>query len=75
MARVQARRVKIHRSYTIRQLADSLEVTEGTIRRYCKLGLPCLTDARPFLVEGRAFHEFHAEKLARKKTRLQAFEG
>lgn len=74
MGRVQARRVKMHRSYTIRQLSDLLEVTPATVRRWCKLGLPCLTDARPFLIEGHAFHEFHAEKLARKKTRLQAFE-
>lgn len=74
MARVQARRVKIHRSYTVQQLADLLEVTVGTIRRWCKLGLPCLTDARPFLILGRDFVEFHAERLARKKTQLKQFE-
>ncbi|GAB5447417.1 helix-turn-helix domain-containing protein [Gymnodinialimonas sp.] len=74
MARVQARRVKMHRSYTIQQLADLLEVTVGTVRRWCKRGLYCLTDKRPFLIEGQDFHEFHAEKLARKKTSLQAFE-
>lgn len=74
MARVQAWRVKTHRSYTFQQLADLLDVTVGTIRRWCKRGLPCLTDARPFLVEARDFHEFHADKLARKKTRLEQFE-
>ncbi|MBO6790604.1 MAG: hypothetical protein JJ894_08715 [Dinoroseobacter sp.] len=74
MARVNARRVKIHRIYTIRQLADLLEVTVGTVRRWCRLGLPCLTDMRPFLIVGRDFLEFHAEKLARKKTRLKPFE-
>ena len=74
MARVQARRVKIHRSYTFQQLADLLEVTVGTIRRWRKQGLRCLTDARPYLIEGPDFHAFHAEKLARKKTRLKPFE-
>ena len=74
MARVQARRVKMHRIYTVQQLADLLEVTPGTVRRYCKLGLPCETEKRPFLIEGRDFLEFHAEKLARKKTRLKPFE-
>ncbi|MEJ6388826.1 hypothetical protein [Gymnodinialimonas ulvae] len=66
--------MKIHRIYTIQQLADLLEVTVGTVRRWCKLGLPCLTDMRPFLIVGHDFLEFHAEKLARKKTRLQPFE-
>ena len=68
MARVKVRRVKIHRSYTIQQLADLLEVTMGTVRRWCKRGLPCLNDKRPFLIEGQDFHEFHAKTLARKKN-------
>ncbi len=74
MARVQARRVKIHRSYTFQQLAEVLEVTVGTIRRWCKLGLPYLSDARPFLILGCDFRVFHAQKLARKKTQLAQFE-
>lgn len=40
MARVQVRRVKLNRSYTFQQLADALGLTVGTIRRWCKLGLP-----------------------------------
>ncbi len=72
--RLDARRVKLHRSYTLEQLADVVGVTIGTVRRWCKMGLPCLTDTRPFLVEGRSFKVFHAEKLAAKKTRLQLFE-
>ena len=74
MARVQVRRVKVNRSYTFQQLADVLGVTVGTIRRWCKIGLPHLTDARPFLIVGRDFHEFYSENLAKKKTRLAQFE-
>jgi hypothetical protein len=74
MARVQVRRVKVRRSYTVQQLADLLGVTVGTIRRWCKLGLPCLTDARPFLIDGQDFHEFYAERLVRRRTRLKPFE-
>lgn len=74
MARVQARRVKVNRTYTFQQLADVLGLTVGTIRRWCKLGLPHLADARPFLIVGRDFHEFYAENLAKKKTRLAQFE-
>lgn len=33
-----------------------------------------LADARPFLIVGRDFHEFYAENLAKKKTRLAQFE-
>lgn len=73
MARVQARRVKKHRIYTVQQLADLMEVTPGTVRRWCKLGLPCHTDTRPFLIEGRDFLEFHAEKLSGKKVQLERF--
>ncbi|PWE31366.1 hypothetical protein DDZ14_13485 [Maritimibacter sp. 55A14] len=72
--RADVRRVKLHRSYTLEQLADLSGVTIGTVRRWCKAGLPCLTDARPFLVEGRKFKLFHAEKLAVAKTKLQPFE-
>ena len=72
--RVDARRVKLHRSYTLERLADLMGVTVGTVRRWCRSGLPCLTDSRPFLVEGREFKRFHAEKLATKKCKLQPFE-
>lgn len=74
MMRGTARRVKIHRSYTIRQLVDLLEVTVGTVRRWCKQGLRCFTDTRPFLIDGSDFHDFHAEKLEKRKTRLKPFE-
>lgn len=72
--RLDARRVKLHRSYTLEQLAENLGVTVGTIRRWCKLGLPGLTDSRPFLIQGRDFKAFHAAKLSLKKTKLAPFE-
>ena len=72
--RVDVRRVKMHRSYTHEQLADVAGVTIGTVRRWQKAGLPCLTDTRPFLVQGSDFKLFHAEKLAGAKTKLQPFE-
>jgi hypothetical protein len=72
--RIDVRRVKMHRSYTLDQLADLVGVTIGTVRRWHKSGLPCLTDTRPFLVQGGEFKRFHAENLARSKSKLQSFE-
>ena len=74
MARISARRVKTHRSYTFFQFADLLGVTVGTVRRWCKAGLPYLRDARPYLIQGSDFHAFHKAKLSTKKTRLKPFE-
>ncbi|SHH81041.1 helix-turn-helix domain-containing protein [Marivita hallyeonensis] len=74
MARISARRVKTHRSYTFFQLADLLGVTVGTVRRWCKAGLPHVSDARPYLIQGSDFHAFHKAKLSKKKTPLKTFE-
>ncbi|MFC4667565.1 helix-turn-helix domain-containing protein [Seohaeicola nanhaiensis] len=72
--RVNARRVKVHRTYTLAELADILGVTIGTVRRWCKDGLPCFKDARPFIVRGCDFKQFHADRLARKTTKLKPLE-
>ena len=72
--RINARSVKRHRSYTIEQLSELLDVTVGTVRRWTKSGLPCLTDTRPYLIQGADFQRFHAERLTRATTKLQPFE-
>lgn len=68
--RISARRVKKHRAYRIDQLADAVGVTPQTVRRWCKEGLPCLTDNKPFLIRGQDFKSFHDARLkARKRSR------
>ena len=49
-------------------------VTIGTVRNWCKQGLPCLTDKKPFLIRGRDFKTFHEKRLKRAKHKLGPFE-
>src|SRR5437762_2244097 len=51
--RVNQRRVKIHRSYTVDGAARMLGTSKGTIRRWIKSGaLPAITDQKPHLILG-----------------------
>ena len=72
--KISLRGVKTHRTYRFDQLADVLGVTVGTIRRWCRNGLPCITDQRPFLVRGRDFKEFHEVHLKGRHQKLAQFE-
>ncbi|MCH2078868.1 MAG: helix-turn-helix domain-containing protein [Rhodobacteraceae bacterium] len=74
MKRVPTHLVKTHRSYTIEELADVLRVTKATVRRWCKDGLPCFTDAKPFLIQSGDLKAWYATNLAAKKVQLGAFE-
>ncbi|MEL6608907.1 MAG: helix-turn-helix domain-containing protein [Pseudomonadota bacterium] len=74
MKRVPAHLVKTHRSYTIEELADVLRVTKATVRRWCKDGLPCFMDAKPFLIQGGDLKAWYAANLATKKVTLGEFE-
>ena len=46
------RRVKIHRPYTIEDLAATLNVHKNTIRRWAKDGLDPIDDRRPMMFRG-----------------------
>jgi excisionase family DNA binding protein len=52
-------RVKIHRSYTVEEAANVLEIDKGTIRRWVKeKGLPILGDRKPALIHGTSLKAF-----------------
>lgn len=52
-------RVKIHRSYTIEEVANVLEIAKGTIRRWVnEKGLPTLGDRKPALIHGSNLKAF-----------------
>jgi len=62
------RRVKIHRCYTIDELARVLGVARGSVRRWIKSGLPALRDQKPMLILGEdALHFLSARKRSRSK--------
>ena len=50
--RVNPRRVKRHRNYTIEEAARALGVAKATVRNWIAKGLPILKDQRPFLILG-----------------------
>lgn len=52
------RSVKVHRNYTVDDVARLLGVCKGTVRRWLKAGLPALTDRRPALILGGDLIDF-----------------
>lgn len=58
------RRVKIHRTYTVEELAVCVDVHANTVRAWIGRGLAVLDDKRPLLIEGSAARVF----LERRRT-------
>jgi hypothetical protein len=56
--RFNYRRVKIHRNYTIAELADTVGAHKHTVARWIAAGLLTTDAKRPFLVHGADFHTF-----------------
>jgi hypothetical protein len=61
------RLVKIHRSYTVEEIARLLVVHKNTVRGWLKAGLPTNDDKRPTLILGRDLIAFLQARRARKK--------
>lgn len=51
-------RVRLHRSYTVDELARSLSVCKATIRRWVENGLPVVCDRKPMLIAGADVRNF-----------------
>jgi excisionase family DNA binding protein len=66
--RPDRRRVKALRSYTIDEVARTLEVHRNTVRHWIKAGLPVIDDRRPILMLGADLAEF---LLQRRDARRQ----
>jgi len=63
------RRVKIHRNYTVEQVASRFGVHRNTVRAWLKDGLPKCDSKRPILILGRDLAEFlQARRLKNKRT-------
>lgn len=52
------RLVKIHRSYTIEEIAKLFGVHKNTVRHWMKNGLTATDDKRPMLILGRVLAAF-----------------
>ena len=71
MSRINPRRAKLHRSYTIVELADRLDVHKHTVRGWVKAGLPTVDGTRPALIHGDEFQVWWRARAKAKKRPLQ----
>lgn len=67
MRRVNPSAVKMHRSYTARELADRLGVHKNTIRHWQDAGLAPLDKSRPPIFYGDTVREFLTRRNASRK--------
>ena len=65
--RPNPRLVKIHRNYTVDEIARLLGVHKATIRQWIKQGLATIDDKRPTLVLGRDLRAFIEKRRAVNK--------
>ena len=65
--RINPNRVKTHRNYTARRLADRLGVHKNTVRHWQRNGLMAIDDQRPQLFNGAAVRTFLIERNRRRK--------
>jgi hypothetical protein len=61
------RRVKIHRSYTVEEVARLFDSHKNTVRRWVKDGLPTCDGKRPILILGCDLSAFLQDRRAKKK--------
>jgi hypothetical protein len=72
--RFNYRRVKLHRSYTIAELADRVGAHKHTVRRWIAAGLRTMGAKRPLLIHGADFRDFmKAREPIKQRCKLGEF--
>lgn len=61
------RLVKVHRSYSVEDIAQLFGLHKNTVRNWLKQGLPCIDDRRPILILGWALSRFLHERRQKAK--------
>ncbi len=61
-------KVKIHRSYTVEEVAALFDVHKNTVRTWIKKGLPVCDEQRPTLILGRDLKE-HLKRSRQNRKR------
>lgn len=62
---------KIHRNYTVEEVAELYGVFKGTVRAWIKAGLPVLNEKRPMLILGSDLVAFHQARRTKNKRQCQ----
>lgn len=55
-------RVKIHFSFTVEEIARTLNVHKNTVRGWLRAGLEAVDDRRPALIQGKVLRDFLEKK-------------
>jgi Helix-turn-helix domain len=61
------RLVKIHRNYTVEEIADLFKLHKNTVRRWIKDGLVAIDDRRPMLILGHVLVAFLQARRSKNK--------
>lgn len=69
--RINPRLAKLHRSYSVTELADILGVHKHSVRSWVKAGLPTVDSTRPVLIHGSEFQEWWGKRRKAKKRPLR----
>lgn len=69
--RPNPRLAKIHRNYTVEEVAQLFEVHRNTVRQWIKHGLPTTDSRRPMLVLGRDLATYLQARRAKNKRRCE----
>jgi excisionase family DNA binding protein len=64
-------RVKIHRSYSVEEVARLLDVHKNTVREWLRRGLPAIDERRPLLILGRDLASFLVQRRQANKRPCQ----
>ena len=67
--KLDVRRVRASRCYTALEVAELLGVALGTVRAWIRSGLPCLSDARPFLIPGDELKAWLNKRRAKNRQK------
>ena len=65
------RLAKIHRNYTVEEVATLFDIHKNTVRNWVKCGLPTNDDRRPTLILGRDLVAFLQAKRVKNKRPCQ----
>jgi hypothetical protein len=69
--RLNPRQAKIHRSYTVEEVACLYGVHKNSVREWIKAGLPVIDDKRPMLIFGQELAKFLQARRIRNKHTCQ----
>ena len=75
MAKLQnPNRAKIHRNYTVEEIAQLYSVHKNTVRCWIKDGLPAIDRKRPVLIAGADLRSYWQSKRNSRKRKCQPYE-